>query len=162
MAAPTLNARGAVVGTRLDNGWQALLAIGTNLTIEIYEKQITPPAIDGGDPIMTDTMQNSVYVTKAPQCLQEWDDITVVCAYDPAVLSELQTLINFIDSYTIHYPDGTTLTLWAYLRRVESSPLQKGVQPELTLTIIITNWDPINCVEAGPVLVAGSGSCNPC
>lgn len=162
MAAPTATARGPVGGTRLDNGYQALFSISSNITIEIYEKTITPPAIDGGDPIMTDTMLNEVYITKAPQCLQEWDDVTVVAAYDPAVLSELQAVLNVIQAMTIYYPDGTALTFWGFVRRIESSPLQKNTQPEITLTVVIANWDPNNCVEAGPVLVPGTGSCNPC
>lgn len=162
MAAPAANARGAVSGVRLDNGFGALIAFASNLTIEIYEKSVQLGAIEGGDPIMTDTHLNTVYITKSPQCLEEWEDVVVIAAYDPAVFSELQALLNDPENITLIYPDGTTLAFWGYLRRIESSPLVKGVQPEITLTIVVTNFDPVNCVEAGPVLLAGTGSCGAC
>ncbi len=162
MAAPTPTARGAVGGTRLDNGFQTLIVFSSNPTIEIYEKSVQPPSIDGGDPIMTDTMLNTVYITKTPQCLEEWGDIVVVAAYDPAARSEIQALINNPQSITVVYPDETTLTVWGYLRSEVPAALVKNTQPETTLTIVVTNYDPVLCVEAGPVLVAGTGSCMPC
>ncbi len=162
MAAPPLTARGAVAGTRLDNGFGILLAFASNPTIEVYEKSVTPPAIDGGEPIDTTTNHNVASMSKAPQCLDEWGDVTVVAAYDPAVLPELQVMTNLPQGITVHYPDATSLSFWGYLRRTEHSALVKGQQPELTLTVVVTNWDPVNCVEAIPVLVAGTGSCAAC
>ncbi len=162
MAAPAVTARGAVAGRRLDSGQGSRIVFSSNPTIEIFEKSVQPPAIDGGDPIMTDTLLNVVYVTKSPQCLEEWDDVVVIAAYDPQSLDEIQALINVPQSVTVVYTDGTTLSFWGYLRRSEPGAMVKGAQPELTLTIVVTNWDPVNCVEAGPVLVNGTGSCGPC
>ncbi len=106
-------------------------------------------------------MLNLAYETKAPQRLIGFDDGVVVAAYDPHVFNTLETLVNLPDSITFAYPEGSAECYWGYLQHVSKTPLQKDQQPEMTLTIVITNWDPINCVEAGPVFVAGTGSCGP-
>lgn len=162
MAFPAAQTRGTVSGVRIDNGWQSTIAFADNLTIEIYEKTITPPSVGAGDPIDTTTMLNDVYMTKSPQCLEEWGDIVVVAAYDPAVLSELRTLLGDNMAITIEWPDGTKLTVWGFLNNIEYGALVKGEQPEITLTVVVSNYDSTNCVEAGPVLTAGTGSCVMC
>lgn len=162
MANPTATTRILPGGVRLDNGWPTTIAFASNPSIEIYEKSIQPARISVGDPIMTDTMLNVVAVTKAPPCLEDWGDIVVVAAYDPSVMDELRTLLGQIDSVTINFPEGTQYVFWAYLGSIEFSPLVKNTQPEVTLTITVTNWDPIRCVEALPVINQGTGSCQIC
>lgn len=159
MAAPTISARVLPVAIRLDDGFQSVLSIASKPDLEIFEKTVQPGAYEGGDPIMTSTMLNQVLETKAPQRLKGIDDMVVVAAYDPAFASDFFDLVNQPDSFTNAWPDGSAQAQWAYIRRVEFSPLTKGEQPEVTLTIVVTNWDPYNCVEAGPVWLAGTGSC---
>lgn len=160
MANPSITARVIPDGMRLDNGYQSLVVFASNPTLDIWEKTVQPPAYEGGDPIETDTMLNVRWITQAPQCLIAMDEAVVVAAYDPQVLDQLDDLINDNQSITYLYPDGSAYAHWGYLRRAEFSPLEKGVQPEVTLTIVTTNWDPVNCVEAGPVFLNGTGSCN--
>lgn len=160
MAAPTATARVLPTAIRLDDGFQSVVTFSENPSLAIYEKSVQPPAMDGGDPIQTSTMLNSAYETKKPQCLVGHDDGSVVAAYDPAVLSDIQDMINVEQAITYTYPDGSQYIHWGYIRRAEPSPLVKGEQPEITLTIVVTNWDPIHCVEAGPVFVDGTGSCH--
>lgn len=161
MAAPTVASRILPTAIRLDDGYQALIVFASIPDLPIFEKTVQPGAFEGGDPIMTSTMLNSVWETKAPQRLKSIDDIIVVAAYDPGEIDELNSLINLPDSVTVAWPDGSAQAQWAYLRRAEFSPLTKGEQPEVTLTIVVTNWDPIECVEAGPVFIDGTGSCGP-
>lgn len=159
MAAPPLTVRVQPGGIRLDNGYQSVVGFSLAPNLAIFEKSIQPPAMDGGDPIPTSTMMNTIYETKAPQCLVDFDDAVIVAAYDPDVLSDLFNMLNTPQASSFAYPDGSYYTVWGYIRRVEPSPLVKGEQPELTLTWVTTNWDPVNCVEAGPVFVDGTGSC---
>lgn len=161
MAAPTLTARVIPVAIRLDCGYQSVIAFSNAPSLDIFEKTVQPPELDGGDPIKTSTMLNVEYETQAPQRLKGFGDSVVVAAYDPTVFTLLESLINIPDSVTWAYPEGSAEVYWAYLRKVQKSPLQKDQQPEMTLTISITNWDPYHCVEAGPVYVVGTGSCGP-
>lgn len=160
MAAPPVVIRIAPDGIRLDNGWQTLFIFQNAPGLDIWEKTVQRPAAEGGDPIETDTMLNALYLTKSPQCLVGFDEGVVVAAYDPAAMSDIDDQINVSQSLTHGYPDGSAYAYWGYLRRAEYSPMEKGVQPEVTLTIVETDWDPINCVEAGPVYVDGTGSCH--
>lgn len=162
MAAPTPQVRGAITAVLLQDGFQTLLASSLGLTISISEKSVQIGAIDGGDAIVTTTMLNVLYETKAPQCLQMWEDWVVIAAYDPHAYTLLQSMLNQPQTITAILPDDTSLTAYAYLKRVESAPLVKGTMPEVTMTWVITNFDPVHCVEAGPVLTLGAGSCSPC
>ena len=159
MAAPVLAARAIPLAVRLDSGYQSLVVFRGYENLPIFEKTVQPPSPNGGDPINTTTMLNQFNETKAPQRLVGDDDSIVVAAYDPAVLATLRSIINVPDSISWIYPDGSAEVYWGYLQKAAKSPLQKDQQPEMTLTIVITNWDPVNCVEAGPVFVNGTGSC---
>lgn len=161
MAAPPTQSRLIPTAMRLDDGYQSLIAFASNPSLAIFEKTVQPGAFEGGDPVMTGTMLNQEYETKGPQRLKSIDDIVVVAAYDPTVAETLLDMINMPDAVSVLWPDGSLQAQWAYLRRAEFSPLTKGEQPEVTLTIVVTNWDPVNCVEAGPVWIDGTGSCGP-
>lgn len=159
MALPVLSVRAIPLAVRLDCGYQSVIVFKGRENLAIFEKTVQPPSPDGGDKIKTSTMLNVNYETSAPQRLLGFDDAVVVAAYDPHVMSILDTLVNLQDSITFAYPEGSAEVYWGYLQKVAKSPLQKDQQPEMTLTIVITNWDPVNCVEAGPIFVNGTGSC---
>lgn len=159
MADPTITPRGLPLAIRLDDGYQSVIVFENNDTLAIFEKSVQPPAMDGGDPIDTTTMLNSEWETKAPQRLKMLDDSTIIGAYSPTALADFEALINVPQSVTWAWPDGSAMAAWAYLKRFEPGPMVKGEQPEATLTIVVTNWDPVNCVEAGPVYYEGTGSC---
>lgn len=159
MAAPPLTARVLPDGVSLGNGFGSMVVFQLAPSLDIFEKSVQPPAMDGGDKIDTTTHLNSVYESSKPQCLVSHDDAVVIAAYDPAVLSTIEDMINEEQSISFLYPDGSAYVVWGYLKRAEPSPLVKGVQPEITLTIVVTDWDPTLCVEAGPVFVDGTGSC---
>jgi hypothetical protein len=161
MAAPPLAARIIPIANRLDVGYQSVLVFHAFAALAIFEKTVQPPGGDGGAPIMTTTMLNLAYETKAPQRLRGYSDGVVVAAYDPKVVAVLDELINLPTSITFGWPDGTAAAFWAYLQKYEFSALEKDKQPDVTLTVTVTNWDPVNCVEAGPVHYNGTGSCGP-
>ncbi len=161
MAAPTLSARAIPLAIRLDCGYQSVVCWKSHTSLAIFEKTVQVPSPDIGDAIKTTTMLNEYYETKAPQRLVGHDDGVVVAAYDPHVMATIEALTGFVDAITWGYPDGSAEVYWAYLSKAAKSPLQKDQQPEMTLTIVVTNFDPVNCVEAGPVFVQGTGSCGP-
>lgn len=164
MAAPVIGTRVMPTGVRLDDGYQSLIIFSAFNALRIWEKTVQPGALEGGDPIVTTTMLNECCETKAPQRLKGVDDIVVVAAYDPAAASTFWDMVNVPDNITVAWPDGSAQAQWGYVRRFEFSPLTKGEQPEVTLTIVVTNWDPNECVEACPVWAEGTGSCfwEPC
>lgn len=145
-------------GIHLSDGYQTLIAFARKPGLLVWEKDVQPPGIDGGEQIPQTTMHNLVWRTFAPRSLKTLMEHTSTCAYDPYVYPELVELINEPGSITVRFPDGSTLSYYGYLKKAEIKPHVEGEQPEMTLTIVPTNFDPVNRVEAAPVLVAVTGT----
>jgi hypothetical protein len=158
MAAPALTARITPTGFKLLDGYQALIAWSSEPGLDVWEIEVQPPGIDGDEQINTTTMHNEDYRTFSPRSLKTLTPHQVVVAYDPSSWENLNGLINFNDAITVIYSDGSTLSFWGYLKSVEFQPMVEGEMPRATLTIVPTNWDDDNCVEAAPVMVS-NGSC---
>ncbi len=158
MAAPTLTARVTPVGIHLDDGFPTVYSFERDTNISFWEKSVKPSGQDGGDPIPTSNMFNVTFHTMAPRSLKKSTEATITAAYDPVVKDDIAALINRPGSITEHYPDGSTYTYFGYLQKVEFSDMKEGEQPELTATICVTNYDPVNRVEAAPVLVGVTGT----
>lgn len=158
MGAPVSIARLTPTGFRLDDGYQTLISFGVLPGLDIWEKEVQPPGIDGGDPIDTTTMHNEDYRTMAPRKLKILSEHTITAAYDPCAYVDLLTMVNVVDDITVFFPDNSQLSYWGFIRSVEFSPLVEGEQPEMTITVVPTNYDACNCVEAGPVIDC-NGTC---
>lgn len=158
MATPTVAARVTPNGFRMDEGYQALITIGTIAGIDLWEKDVGIPGIDAGDPIDTTTQHNSVFHTKSPKVLKDLTPFTVVCAYDPCVYTDLLAITGLVTNITITFPDSTTLAFWGYIQTSEFAPMVIGEQPEVTVTIVPTNYDPNTCTEEGPAIDC-NGTC---
>lgn len=159
MANATVTARVAPGGFRLDDGYQALVAFAGNPNAVFFEIEVGQPGFDGGDPINTTTQHNTTVRTFAPRSLVTATPFTIKAAYDPCLGQEvISQMANVPDAITIHYPDGSTQAFWGYLQKVEFDPMVEGTMPTATLTIVPTNFDPVNCVESLPVFVC-AGTC---
>lgn len=159
MANPVATARGTPTGVLLRDGYQSLITFASNPTVAFFEKTVTPPGMDGGDPISQTTMHNVLVRTKAPRYLHEVTDTQTMVAYDPCVWDEIYALINTVTTITIHFPDGSTLAFFGYLKSFIPGELSDGAQPEATIVIVATNIDPATCTEKLPVMTCGTGSC---
>lgn len=158
MANPTTTVRISPPGIRLTNGYQTLIAFARDPNINFWEMEVTPNGLDGGDSIDTTTMHNTRWRTKAPQALIDSLDGGIKVAYDPAVETEILNLVNEPGSITYHYPDGSTVDVWGYLKDFVKDALVEGAMPTATITIIHTNTDPSNGSEAGPVVTSVAGT----
>lgn len=158
MAAPSISVRGMPTGIRLEDGFSTKISFASNVTIEFWERTVKPPGIDGGDAIPTSTMHNVAVHTFAPRHLKKYDPITVMVNYDPKCLVDVNSLINVRDSITLKFPDGSTLCFYGYLQKFEPGELKEGEEPDATITIIVTNWDPVNHLEVPPVYTDVAGT----
>ena len=85
MAAPANTARGTPTGSggttnQLRDGYQTLIAFALDATVEFWEKTVQPPGINGGDPIVTNTMHNATYGTMAARTLVNYTPVNIVAA----------------------------------------------------------------------------------
>ena len=159
MGAPTITARAEPAGYQLPNGYQALVTFAAAPALALFEREVTPPGWEGGDKIDNSNQHGVKYKIFRPRSLIESTDGSFTAGYDPLAFVDIDDLVNVEESITWHFPDGSAVAYWGYLKSFVPNGMSDGVLPEATTTIVITNWDPYLCVEAGPVYQAGDGSC---
>lgn len=158
MAAPTTTTRQTPTGYKMPDGYQALITFARKPAIKFWERQVKPPGIDGGEPIQTTTMHNIKWRTMDTKHLMTLTEAQSVVAYDPEMYSDILTLINGPDSVTVKFSDNSKLAFYGYLSKIDFGELREGEMPEATITIVPTNWDYVNKVEADPVFTGSSGT----
>lgn len=159
MAAPATTVRQTPTGRKLDEGFPTKIAFSRSPAVSFWEKTVQPPGVDGGEPVDTNTMHNVAWRTQNPRVLKTLTPHTTKVAYDPNVYNTIvNDLINQKGAITVRFPDGSTLDYWGYLQKFEPDQIEEGKQPEATVTIVPTNWDYVNNVEAAPVLTSVSGT----
>ncbi len=158
MAAPVTTVRGAPLGGKMGDGYQTLIAFALDPTVSFWERTVTPPGIDGGDAVETTTMHNTEWRSMAARALKTLTESSLTVAYDPLVDTNILSLISNEGSVTVHFPDGSTLDFYGYLRSFQPGDLAEGTMPEATITITPTNYDPVNKVEAAPVYKTANGT----
>ena len=162
MAAPSATPRDPPGGIPLQDGYQTLITFVSNTDIKFWERTVTPPGIDGGDPIERTTMHNTAWRTFGARSLRTLTPVSTTVTYDPAVLEEIMNvttgLLNVETTITVTFADLSTIAFYGYLQNFEPSEVSEGSDPEATITIQPTNWDPDADVEAGPTVVEVAGT----
>lgn len=158
MANPSTTARVAPTGIPLTEGFQIYVAFALDPNIDIWEKTIKLPSIDMGDPIDITTQWNETWITVVSAALAAFGEIVIVGSFDPVAYSQIIAIKGVNSSVTIHLPDGSTIDFWGYVKKAEGPDAKKKEQPDMTVTVQPTNWDPTNRVEAGPVITSVAGT----
>lgn len=135
---------------RMDDGFKTLISFSDFPSVQFYEKEVTPPGIDGGGPIDTTTMRNNEWRTNLPKQLKSLTESSITAAYDPAVYDSIVQMVNVNQLITITFPDGDTLQFWGWLDKFTPSGNQEGNQPTATVTIQCSNMNSSK-VETAPV-----------
>jgi len=140
---------------RIDDGFSTLISFADFPTVEFYEKDVTPPGIDGGEEIDTTTMRNNKYRTYAPRQLVRMTPMTLTVSYTSEAFNPTTVLAmtNVNQEITMTLPDGSTLEFWGYVKNFQPSALQEGSQPTGSLTIVPTMTN-TSKVETDPVFTA--------
>lgn len=157
MAAPTTTSRVVPSAIKLKDGFKTTLTPKRNPDIKFYEKQVTPPGLDFGDPIDTTTMLNVEWRTKWASALKDMSPVEAKVGYDPAVYEEIEEVGGINDEWTIRLSDGSTIAFWGILTKFMPDALVEKTFPEASITIVPTNEDN-DGAEQGPVFsfVAGT------
>ena len=159
MANPVTTTRLTPSGIRFPNGYSSKIAFNRDADFSFWERNVGSPGVDGGEPIDTTTMHNSTWRTMVARDLLTLTPFTVTGAIDAGVYTDsINNLINQEGSITRRLPDGSTLDFFGYLQKIEFGEFVEGEMPTATLTIVPTNYDPVNRVEAGPVLTSVTGT----
>jgi len=136
--------------TILDDGYKVLFGFGTSTVDELEIVAVTPPAIEGGDPIDTTSFSNTAWRTFALRALKTLEEFEIRVKYSPALIGQIITALNVNQELTITFPDTDTLVFWGGVRRFAPGEFVEGEQPEGTLTIKPTLRN-ASRVETAPV-----------
>ncbi len=158
MAAPATTTRIIPPGIKLLDGFSTVVAFALDPNVNLWEIGVTPPGVDGGDTIEVTNMHNVTWRTFEPRALYTLTELAFTSFYDPVVYTEILSLVNVRGSITTNFPDGSTLDFYGYLRTFEPQEIVEGDTPQANVTIQPTNWDPVNNVEADPVVTEVSGT----
>jgi hypothetical protein len=160
MAAPTPTTRTTPTGYKVPEGYQSLVTFSSFPSLNIWEIENKPPAIEVGDPINTTTQHNVTWRTMYLPRLKTLDTITIKFAFDPDIIfTNLLSLIgDNSQTITFTYPQNAILCFYGGLQKVEFDVFKEKEFPTGTMTVVPTNWDSVNKVEAGPVMTPAAGT----
>ena len=137
--------------SRIDDGHSTLVTFANYPSVKLWEKEVTPPGVSGGGENDTTTMHNTAWRTRSPKQLKTLSSASFTAAYDPAVFSDIVSMVNENQQITVTFADGQTLTFWGWLDEFSPQRAQEGSQPTCEITIIPSNQNASN-VETAPVL----------
>lgn len=123
----------------MDDGFKTTISFALQPAVKFWEKEVTPPSLQGGGATATSTMRNNLLRTFAPKKLITMGESSATCAWDPAVYPQLLTMINKNQLITVTFPDGDTVAFWGWLDDFTPGPNVEGEQPTADITVICSN-----------------------
>jgi len=136
---------------RIDDGFATLIDFSADSSVQMWEKEVTPPGVSGGGENDTSTMRNTTWRTKSPKGLISLSEASFTAAYDPAVYDEIVAMVNVNQQITVTFPNNDTLVFWGWIDEFTPGALVEGEQPTADITIIPSNQN-ASGVETAPVL----------
>jgi len=137
--------------SRIDDGHATLVTFANYPSVKLWEKEVTPPGVSGGGENDTTTMRNTAWRTRSPKQLKTLSPSSFTAAYDPAVFTDMVSMVNENQQITVTFADGQTLTFWGWVDEFSPARAQEGSQPTCEVTIIPSNQN-ASGAETAPVL----------
>lgn len=138
--------------SRLDDGHSTKVTFADFPSVEFWEKEVTPPGVEGGGAVDTTTMHNTTWRTRNAKKLKTLTSGSFTAAYDPDVLTTINLMINVNQLITVTLPDGKAWQFWGWVDVFAPQALVEGEQPEAEVTIEPSNQN-ASGVETAPVVV---------
>lgn len=151
MAAPSHVTLGTPDGVPLEDGYGTLIVFSQDPDIPIWEAEITPIGIDGGEMISTTTKRTTVVHTGAARKIVKITPCTGSCAYSMSTYARAMNIVNVEGAITIYHEGGGQSTFYGYLQSFKPGPHKEGEQPRAEIAIAVTNVDPDTREEEQPV-----------
>lgn len=137
------------------DGFDTLITFALAPAVALFEREVTPPALDGGGPIESTHMRRAVWRMKDPKTLITLGDLTATVMYATSTWPTIRTMINTPQLISIRWPDTATLAFYGYLDKFTPSGHSEGNLPTANLVIVPTLYNPSTGAEVIPVFTAG-------
>jgi len=111
----------------------------SGVTLYIQEREITPPSIDMGGENDTTTMRNTAWRTKQPKSLKTLGEASMVCKYDPAIYSQILSMIGVNTMIVITFPDTSTVRFRGWIDKFVPNAIVEGEMATANITILPAN-----------------------
>lgn len=128
--------------------------VGTTMTIGSFALNwitITPPAVNGGDPIDTVTLGNTAWKTKIPQTLKDCDamQFTAEMEHGANFMTGAMAVLNKVETITITVSGGVSWTFKGFLRSINPDEFQVGERATCSGEVVVTNstWTSAGTVD---------------
>lgn len=158
MAAPSVTARTVPTGYKLPEGFKIAIAYSLRPALNIWEVEGGPAGMQS-QKIDTSTQHNTKWHTFWLSALIEAQDVSGTAGYDPDAMDDLIFLCGAqAGSWTVHMPQNTKYAYWGGCLSFNFPSLRAGQFPMLNYTNVVTNWDPVNRIEAGPAVTQAVGT----
>lgn len=141
----------------LEDGYSTTITFSIAPAVSLWEKSVTPLALEGRGPIDTTTMRNQGFTTQVPKQLAKLGNLVFKAAFNSAMVPDiLNNTLQVIQTITVNFPDGATFAFLGWLDEFKPDEFKEGEQPTATVTIIPSLEDPDTQVETDPVFVAAA------
>lgn len=142
----------APAGQRLRDGFASLITFAGAPTISLWEREVTPPGVDGGGPNDVTNMRSTAWRSKLPKKLKSADDITVTAQYGPQVYNDIIAQCNVNQLITVTFSDLAQVKVWGWLNTFKPNPMREGEAPDAVVTIHCSNLD-ASQAEVAPLYI---------
>lgn len=158
MASPSVTARTLPTGYKLPEGFKAAIAYSLRPGVNMWETEVNPAGVQVAE-INTSTQLNITWMTKWISALKESKPVAGQAGYDPDAMDDLIFLCGAQSgSFTVHAPQNTKYAYWGAMNDITFQAWRAGQFPLLNYSNVVTNWDPVNKVEAGPSTTVAAGT----
>jgi hypothetical protein len=158
MAAPPVIVRILPTAYKLPEGFKTTIAFSLKPGVNLWEVDVPLPGADS-TVIDTTTQLNIKWHTKWLSALVDSPEVSGTAAYDPSFYDDFIFLTGAqAGSWTVHTSTNTTVSCWGGLKSFVPQPHKHSTFPLMNFTVINTNYDPVNRVEAGVSTVPSVGT----
>ncbi len=127
---------------RLDDGYQTLISMGGAIFgLSAFEKEVSPPGVDGNGMVDTTTMRNFVWRTRNAKHLKTLTDFTCTVAYSVDIYNDMVVNAQENQLITIFFPDLSQIDFYGFVDKFIPQASREGEQPTATITVVPTNQD---------------------
>ena len=119
----------------MPEGFSTKIDFADTPQLSFWEKTVTPPGMEGGEPIDTTTMYNTLVKSKWPQTLVEITGMSLTASFLPDLINEAYAAVNVLQVITITFPNNGTASDYGWLRNFKPNRFEIGAQPTAEIMV---------------------------
>jgi hypothetical protein len=128
-------------GTPMRDGHQTLITFADFPNIQLFEKEVTPPGLDGGGPNDTSGMRNSTRRSRQPKKLTTTTPMSGTCYWDPLIYDTIHSIVNHLQVVTVTLPNGGEVSDWGWLDKFTPNAHKEGEAPTANFVVEFAGED---------------------